>query len=55
MKLILGMGITGLSVARFFANNKEIFRIADSRKEPSLFQTFQKENLLLDCCLGRME
>ena len=52
MKLILGMGITGLSVARFFANNKEIFRIADSRKEPSLFQTFQKENLLLDCCLG---
>jgi UDP-N-acetylmuramoylalanine--D-glutamate ligase len=52
MKLILGMGITGLSVARFFANNNEIFRIADSRKEPSLLKTFQKENLLDDCYMG---
>ena len=52
MKLILGMGITGLSVARFFTNNNEIFRIADSRKEPSLLKTFQKENLLDDCYMG---
>ena len=52
MKLILGMGITGLSVARFFYNNNEIFRIADSRKEPSLLKTFQKENLLDDCYMG---
>ncbi len=52
MKLILGMGITGLSVARFFTNNNEIFRIADSRKEPLLLKTFQKENLLDDCYLG---
>ena len=52
MKLILGMGITGLSVARFFSNNNEIFRIADSRKEPSLLKTFQKENLLDDCYMG---
>ena len=52
MKLILGMGITGLSVARFFANNNEIFRIADSRKEPSLLKTFQKEHLLDNCYIG---
>ena len=52
MKLILGMGITGLSVARFFSNNNEIFRIADSRKEPLLLKTFQKENLLDDCYMG---
>ena len=52
MKLILGMGITGLSVARFFSNNNEIFRIADSRKEPLLLRTFQKENLLDDCYMG---
>ena len=52
MKLILGMGITGLSVARFFTNNNEIFRIADSRKEPSLLKTFQKEHLLDDCYMG---
>ena len=52
MKLILGMGITGLSVARFFTNNNEIFRIADSRKEPSLLKTFQKEHLLDNCYMG---
>ena len=52
MKLILGMGITGLSVARFFSNNNEIFRIADSRKEPSLLKTFQKELLLDNCYMG---
>ena len=52
MKLILGMGITGLSVARFFSNNNEIFRIADSRKEPLLLKTFQQENLLDDCYMG---
>ena len=52
MKLILGMGVTGLSAARFFSNNNEIFRIADSRKKPSLLKTFQKENLLDDCYCG---
>ena len=52
MKLILGMGVTGLSAARFISNNNEIFRIADSRKKPSLLKTFQKENLLDDCYCG---
>ncbi len=52
MKLILGMGITGLSAARFFAKNNEIFRIADSRKNPALLKVFQEENLLNDCYFG---
>ena len=52
MKLILGMGITGLSAARFFAKNNEIFRIADSRKNPALLKVFQEENLLDDCYFG---
>ena len=52
MKLILGMGITGLSVARFFSNKNEIFRIADSRKIPMLLKVFQEENLLDDCYCG---
>ena len=52
MKLILGMGITGLSAARFFAKNNEIFRIADSRKNPALLKVFQEENLLGDCYFG---
>ena len=52
MKLILGMGITGLSAARFFAKNNEIFRIADSRKNPALLKVFQEENLIDDCYFG---
>ena len=52
MKLILGMGITGLSAARFFAKNNEIFRIVDSRKNPALLKVFQEENLLDDCYFG---
>ena len=32
MKLILGLGVTGLSVARFFNKNNISFRIADSRQ-----------------------
>ena len=52
MKLILGMGITGLSVARFFSNKNEIFRIADSRKIPMLLKVFQEENLVDDCYCG---
>jgi len=38
MKLILGLGITGLSVARFFFKNEISFRIADTRQEPPMLE-----------------
>ena len=52
MKLILGMGLTGLSVARFFSSNNIAYRIADSRLSPPMHGKCKKENLLSDCRLG---
>ena len=52
MKLILGMGLTGLSVARFFSSNNVDYRIADSRLSPPMQDICVKENLLSDCHLG---
>jgi UDP-N-acetylmuramoylalanine--D-glutamate ligase len=52
MKLILGMGLTGLSVARFFSSNNIAYRIADSRLSPPMQDICIKENLLSDCHLG---
>jgi len=42
MKLILGLGITGLSVARFFFKNDISFRIADTRQEPPMLEVSKK-------------
>ena len=52
MKLILGMGLTGLSVARFFSSNNVDYRIADSRLSPPMQDVCIKENLLSYCHLG---
>ena len=45
MKLIIGMGLTGLSVARFFALNDISYRIADSRVSPPMLECFAAEGL----------
>ena len=52
MKLILGLGVTGLSVARFFNKNNISFRIADSRQEPPMQKISKNENLLHDFYFG---
>ena len=52
MKLILGLGITGLSVARFFFKNEISFRIADTRQEPPMLEVSKKEGLLSDAYFG---
>ena len=52
MKLILGMGLTGFSVARFFKNQQINYQIADSRQSPPLLDTFITEGLAGDCQLG---
>tara|TARA_B100000497_G_C7678787_1_gene410485 strand:+ start:20 stop:1318 length:1299 start_codon:yes stop_codon:yes gene_type:complete len=52
MKLILGLGVTGLSVARFFIRNNIPFRIADSRQEPPMLKISKNENLLHDFSFG---
>ena len=52
MKLILGMGLTGLSVARFFASNDVPYRIGDSRESPPLLDSFAAQGLAKECQLG---
>jgi len=52
MKLILGMGLTGLSVARFFKSQPVSYQVADSRQSPPLLDTFIAEGLAEDCQLG---
>jgi len=52
MKLILGLGITGLSVARFFFKKNISFRIVDSRQEPPMLEVSKKEGLLNDAYFG---
>lgn len=52
MKLILGMGLTGLSVARFFASNDVPYRIGDSRESPPLLDSFAAQGLTKECQLG---
>jgi len=46
LKLVLGMGLTGISVARFFLNQQVNFQIADSRLSPPMLESFN------DVCLG---
>jgi len=42
MKLILGLGETGFSVAKFFIKQNVEFKLADSRKTPPLLESYQK-------------
>ena len=55
MKLILGMGLTGLSVARFFQSRQIDYKIADSRQSPPLIDTFRGEGLINNGQLGPWE
>ena len=42
-RVIVGLGVTGLSCARFFAKHGIAFNIADSRENPPGLETFQRE------------
>jgi UDP-N-acetylmuramoylalanine--D-glutamate ligase len=43
MKLILGLGETGISIARFLSSKAIEFKIADSRTEPPLIRKYDNE------------
>ncbi|SMN15531.1 UDP-N-acetylmuramoylalanine--D-glutamate ligase [uncultured Candidatus Thioglobus sp.] len=40
MKLVLGLGATGFSIARFLAKQNIVFKLADSRSQPALLSEF---------------
>jgi UDP-N-acetylmuramoylalanine--D-glutamate ligase len=43
MKLVLGLGITGFSIARFLLQQKIAFKVADSRQAPQRLSEFLSE------------
>jgi hypothetical protein len=43
MKLILGLGKTGVSIARFLTKQQVAFRIADNRNAPPFLSQFKSQ------------
>ena len=55
MNLVLGLGSTGISLARYLRKNKQPFLIMDSRKEPPGLQEVIKESLDNRLLLGSFD
>lgn len=53
--LIVGMGKTGLSCARFLAARGESFAVVDSREAPPAFEKLRQEFPDIDCYLGEFD
>lgn len=52
MKLVLGLGVTGLSISRYLTKQSIEFRVADSRDKPTLLNHFKSEFPDLEIILG---
>ncbi len=50
--LVLGLGVTGLSLARFLSAQGDTVLIADTREEPPGLEALQKERLDVELALG---
>ena len=55
MKLVLGLGVTGFSIARFLQQQKIAFKVADSRQVPPSFPEFLSEFPAVEFTLGNWE
>lgn len=53
--LVVGLGITGLSCARFLAGHGVALRVIDDRPSPPLLDTFRKEFADSDIRVGRFD
>ncbi|WP_428086278.1 UDP-N-acetylmuramoyl-L-alanine--D-glutamate ligase [Candidatus Thioglobus sp.] len=52
MKLVLGLGITGFSIAQFLAQQGADFKVADSRQKPTLLPEFSANFPLIEVSTG---
>ncbi|RUM84723.1 MAG: UDP-N-acetylmuramoyl-L-alanine--D-glutamate ligase [Candidatus Thioglobus sp.] len=52
MKLVLGLGDTGLSIARFLSKQHIAYRLADSRTQPPFLSDYLAESLGFEPILG---
>lgn len=55
LTIILGLGVTGLSVARFLSRQKTPFIVMDSRENPPAYDAFIKEFAGVKCILGELD
>jgi UDP-N-acetylmuramoylalanine--D-glutamate ligase len=55
LTIILGLGVTGLSVARFLSRQQTPFIVMDSRKTPPAYDAFCKEFDGVKCILGGLD
>jgi UDP-N-acetylmuramoylalanine--D-glutamate ligase len=53
--IILGLGATGLSVARFLSRQKKSFIVMDTRAAPPAINDFTKEFSDVKCMLGKLD
>ena len=53
--VIVGLGVTGLSVARFFARNNQPFVVMDTRSNPPLLSMFNQQFPNRDCLCGPLD
>ena len=52
MKLVLGLGVTGFSIARFLAQEKIPFKVADSRQQSERSSRFSEKFPTVEVCSG---
>lgn len=55
LRIVIGLGATGLSCARFLRSKQLTFRVADSRLNPPGLAAFQQEFPDIDLALGAFE
>ena len=53
-KVVVGLGVTGLSCARYFANKNQTFSVVDSRANPPGLEAFQQEFPEVKMSLGEI-
>jgi len=55
LTVVIGLGMTGLSVARFLQKNKQRFVMMDSREAPPNLELFKQEFSDIDLYLGELD
>lgn len=53
-KVVVGLGMTGLSCARYFASRQQVFSVVDSRLEPPGLSAFKNEFPQVSVSLGEI-
>ena len=51
-QVIVGLGLTGLSCARYLSRKQQNFTVVDSRKNPPCLDEFRQEFPAIPVCLG---